>query len=224
MYSQSSGTEQSSAGAISEMSQERSVGELRRRSRTELLDELAVVFAADGFADVTVGELAHRLRCSRSTLYRVAPTHDELVLAALGQVFTRIKNRANEAATAAQGDAVRLQVWALATIEAAGALTPRLRSDIAAWEPARSALETELQGILADFALLFQAAVEAGEIRPANPIFAFQWLQAACSLANDPAFLESAGLSYSDALEEIRRAFFLGFVVSEDRPGITAAA
>jgi len=201
------------------MSPDRTVAALRRRSRSELLDEIAVVFAEDGFVDVTVGELARRLRCSRTTLYQVAPTRDDLVLAVLGHVLTRIRRNANEAAAAALGAAVRLQAWALATIEGAGALTPRLLGDIAGWEPARSALEASLREVLADFAILFEAAIEAGEVRPANPVFAFQWLRGACSLANDPAFLESAGLTYSDALEEIRQAFFSGFVVLEDRRG-----
>ena len=213
-----------SAGVISNVSPDRSIGQLRRRSRDELLDELAVVFAEDGFADVPVGELARRLRCSRSTLYQMAPTHDDLVLAVLGHVFSRIWRRANEAAAAEHGAAVKLQAWALTVIEGAGALTPRLRGDIFGWEPARSALEASLREGLADFAILFEAAIEAGEVRPANTVFAFQWLQAACSLANDPAFLESAGLTYGGALEEIRQAFFSGFVISEDRPGITATA
>jgi AcrR family transcriptional regulator len=204
------------------MRPDRTVGELRRRSRSEFLDEIAPVFAEDGFADVTVGQLARRLRCSRSTLYRLAPTHDDLVLTVLGHVLSRIRRRANEAAAAEHGAVVRLQAWALATIEGARALTPRLLGDIAGWEPARSVLEASLREVLADFAILFETAIEAGEVRPANPVFAFQWLRGACSLANDPAFLESAGLTHSDALEEIRHAFFSGFVISEDRPGITS--
>ena len=171
-----------------------------------------------------IGELARRLRCSRSTLYRVATTRDDLVLAVLGRVFSRTRLRANEAAAAQQGAAVRLETWALATIEGAGALTPRLLGDITAWEPARSALEANLREVLDDFAGLFEAAVQAGEVRSANPVFAFQWLRGACSLVNDPAFLDSAGLTRKDAAEEIRQAFLSGFVISEGRPGPTSSA
>ena len=204
------------------MSPQRTVGELRRRGRSELLDELGSIFADRGFARTPIGELARLLRCSRSTLYRVAPTHDELVLAVLDHVFSRIRRSADGAAAATQGAGAKVQTWALTIIEEAGALTPQLRADIAAWDPARSALETELRAMLADFALLFEAAIEASEVRPANPVFTFEWLQGACSLANDPAFLESAGLTYGDALEEIRRAFFSGFVV-RDRAGVGSA-
>jgi hypothetical protein len=152
----------------------------------------------------------------------MAPTHDDLVLAVLGHVFSRIWSAANEAAVAEHGCAARLQAWTLATIEGAGALTPRLRRDIFGWEPARSALEASLRNGLTDFASMFDAAVEAGEVRPANTVFAFQWLQAACSMANDPAFLDAAGLTHRAALDEIRQAFFSGFVIAEQRSGITA--
>ena len=97
-----------------------------------------------------------------------------------------------------------------------------MRGDIFGWEPARSALEASLRDGLADFSILFETAIAAGEVRPANTVFSFQWLQAACSMANDPAFLESAGLTHSGALEEIRRAIFSGFVIPEERSGTTA--
>ena len=37
--------------------------------RQDLLGQLVTLVLAEGFADVTLDELARRLRCSRSTLY-----------------------------------------------------------------------------------------------------------------------------------------------------------
>ena len=64
---------------------------LTERQR-ELLHELGRVFA-DGFADLTMAEVAARLGCSLRTLYGLAPSRDELVLAVAdghgGAAYTR---------------------------------------------------------------------------------------------------------------------------------------
>ena len=49
--------------------------------RAELLDELVTLFLAEGFGALTLDELARRLRCSKSTLYGLAASKEQLVVA-----------------------------------------------------------------------------------------------------------------------------------------------
>jgi AcrR family transcriptional regulator len=62
----------------------------------ELLDRLDDEFA-DGFAELTMAELAARLNCSLRTLYALAPSRDELVLIVLDRNLWRIGRAAREA-------------------------------------------------------------------------------------------------------------------------------
>ena len=55
------------------------------RRREELLDGVMAIITARGFADVPVCEMARELSCSFSTLYRVAPSKDSLVVLAIGR-------------------------------------------------------------------------------------------------------------------------------------------
>src|SRR5690348_720009 len=57
------------------------------RRRGELLDSLTALFLAEGFLEFGVGDLATRLRCSRSTLYLVAQSKEQIVLASLRHFF-----------------------------------------------------------------------------------------------------------------------------------------
>src|SRR5262249_23642909 len=55
-----------------------------------LLDELERMFVAGGFAHLSVGDLATRLRVSRSTLYRLATGKQELAELVVSRMFDRM--------------------------------------------------------------------------------------------------------------------------------------
>src|SRR3954471_19129109 len=48
------------------------------RRQAQLLDQLEELFLAEGFARFTLDELAVRLRCSKSTLYALAGSKEQL--------------------------------------------------------------------------------------------------------------------------------------------------
>ena len=52
-----------------------------------LLAELEELFLAEGFAQFTLDELAGRMRCSKSTLYALAPSKEQLAVKVVGHFF-----------------------------------------------------------------------------------------------------------------------------------------
>jgi len=68
----------------------------------QLFDALVTLFLAEGFARATLDDLAARLRCSKSTLYQLAPSKDELVRAVAVHFFRAATTRV-EAAVAGVG-------------------------------------------------------------------------------------------------------------------------
>lgn len=69
--------------------------ELTDRQR-QILDELEEL-VADGFAELTMAELAAQLNCSLRTLYALAPSRDELVLVVIDRRLWRIGRIAHDA-------------------------------------------------------------------------------------------------------------------------------
>ena len=65
--------------------------------RVDLLAQLEGVILSEGFADVTMDELASRLKCSKTTLYAIAPGKERLVTTVLKHFFrgaaARIENQ-----------------------------------------------------------------------------------------------------------------------------------
>lgn len=74
----------------------------RRRERAlterqrELLDQLGHLFE-EGFADLTMAEIAGRLSCSLRTLYALAPSRDELVLVVVDRNLWKVGRAARDA-------------------------------------------------------------------------------------------------------------------------------
>ena len=61
--------------------------------KAQLLDQLVELLLAEGFAHLTLDELATRLRCSKSTLYGLADSKEQLVRAATVHFFRRATER-----------------------------------------------------------------------------------------------------------------------------------
>jgi len=73
--------------------------------RQELLDGLVEIFLAEGFTGLSLEDLAVRLQCSKSTLYGLAPSKEQLVAAVVRAFFRRSTERI-EARLAAEADPV----------------------------------------------------------------------------------------------------------------------
>src|SRR3954453_12425062 len=69
--------------------------------REQLFDELVALLLADGFAHLTLDDIAARLRCSKRTLYALAGSKEQLVRAAGVHFFERATTHV-EAAVAAE--------------------------------------------------------------------------------------------------------------------------
>jgi len=131
----------------------------------ELLDHLGRMFD-EGFADLTMAELASRLNCSLRTLYALAASRDELVLIVVDRNLWRIGRSAHSAIDPDMPplDAVR-RYLAAAHVAVMNTTEPFAR-DLAAVPAAQRLQEAHQDYLLAVTKGLLDAAVERGDIAP----------------------------------------------------------
>lgn len=120
-------------------------GRVRRPGPTgrqaELLDALVALFLAEGFSAFTIDDLSRRLRCSKTTLYTLAPSKEQLAVAVVVHYFRGAALRV-EAGLDAAGDPREGVVRYLAAV--ADELRPASRTfldDVTAFPPAREVYE-----------------------------------------------------------------------------------
>ena len=130
----------------------------------EILDELESSLFSEGFADVTMAEIARRMGCSLRTLYGIAPSKDELVLAVADRQLHRI---GLEARRALEGDAPpldRLRAYLRATNRALQPMTVAFSDDFNRIDGASGLADAHARCIVDITRALLDESVRAGEI------------------------------------------------------------
>ena len=111
------------------------------RRQAELLDQLEELFLAEGFARFTLDDLALRLRCSKSTLYALAGSKEQLAQRVVKHFF-RKATAAVEADTVTEGDpALRVTAYLNAVAAALAPAGPAFHRDLDSFAPGREVYE-----------------------------------------------------------------------------------
>lgn len=109
--------------------------------QADLLDRLEQLFLADGFAEFTLDGLAARLRCSKSTLYALAPSKEQLAVKVVAHYFKRATALVEQRVAAARGARDRIVAYLSGAAEALRPASRTFIDDIANFPPARATYE-----------------------------------------------------------------------------------
>ena len=172
--------------------------------RNELLDGVMRIVAARGFAEVQISEMAHELKCSAATLYKIAASKDSLVLLAIARWGER--TFANLEARAALGEtsSERARAYFRAGAESLHPMSLAFYADIARFESTRLVWRTTVVDRYIDrFIELVQGAEDAGEIRPVNTRFLGEILRQIGFVTRDERVLSASGLTSEEAVLEV---------------------
>jgi AcrR family transcriptional regulator len=138
------------------------VARLTDRQR-ELLRELGRLFA-DGFAGLTMAEIAGRLGCSLRTLYGLAPSRDELVLTVVDTHLWRIGREAMAAIEPDMAPLDAIRAYLSAATVAVSATTEAYARDLGAMPAAQRRNGDHADYVVAVTRTLLDLAVERGDI------------------------------------------------------------
>jgi AcrR family transcriptional regulator len=178
--------------------------------RKELLDGVMEIITAHGFSKVTIIELAKELHCSGSSLYKIAPNKDSLVMLAItrwGEVALKdFEAQALRGRTAAD----RARLYFLAGAEAVRPMSHEFRSDVNRFESTRLAYANVSDRFLGRLIELLDEAVKAGEIRPVNTHFLAYTLRQIAYLVRDEELLSDCGLTASQAIQQTQHFIWDG--------------
>ncbi|MEI4273828.1 TetR/AcrR family transcriptional regulator [Klenkia sp. LSe6-5] len=139
--------------------------------REAVLDDLVTLFLAEGFATVTLDELARRLHCSKSTLYAVAGSKEQLVVAAVRRFFARATEAVEARAAQPAAAGARIEAYLLAVSEQLRPASAALFADLAAFAPAGEVYARNTRTAARRVQQLVDEGVAAGTLRPVHASF-----------------------------------------------------
>lgn len=139
--------------------------------RTELFDALVALLLAEGFAGLTLDDLAARLRCSKRTLYGLAGSKEQLVRAAVVHFFRRATERVEAAVRAVDGPAQQVETYLHAVARELAPASTAFFDDVAAFPPAAEVYERNTRAAARRVQLLVDAGVAVGAFRAVHAAF-----------------------------------------------------
>lgn len=186
----------------------------RRRVNTErregLLAQVTDIFLAEGFTAVSVDDLARRMHCSKSTLYGVGATKEQLVIAAAKHFFGSEAERIEQAVAEHDDPQVKITTYLEGVAQAMRRNSPAFYADMVAYPPtakiyARNTARAaeRIQEMIAD-------GVRSGAFRATNGALAAQIVALAIEAVQSGALLERTGLSAAESFAELADLLFNG--------------
>lgn len=193
------------AGAARAASAAGSVGRRRTARQADLLARLVELLAAEGFAAFTLDDLAARLRCSKTTLYALAPSKPELVVEAVKEFF-RAATAAVEESVAAESDPGRRVVAYLTAVgEQLAPLSRTFMDDLAGFAPANEVYRRNTGAAAGRIRTLIGEGIAAGALREVNADFVAEMVAATMFDIQRGAMFARLELSDAEAYEELAR-------------------
>jgi AcrR family transcriptional regulator len=167
--------------------------------RDQLLDELIELFLAEGFLDLGVGDLAARLRCSRSTIYLVAGSKEQIVLAAVRRFFRRAAERIEAQVEAEVDPGARLACYLTAVAAELRPASERFYADLQAYGPAAEIYQENTRLAARRVQHLVSAGVEAGSLRAVDASFVGAAVAQVMTAIQGGAIAAASGLADAEA-------------------------
>jgi AcrR family transcriptional regulator len=173
------------------------------RRRTQLFDALVDLILVEGFAHLTLDEIANRLRCSKSTLYTLAGSKEQLVRAATVHFFRRATDDVESHIEPITGARARITAYLSAVGTALSAASDQFMADLDAFPPAREVYERNTQFAAVRVQELITEGVAGGDFRDVHAAFAADLAATMMVRIQQRGVRDSTGLDDAHAYAEL---------------------
>lgn len=168
----------------------------------DVLDQLGHMFD-EGFADLTMAEIAARLNCSLRTLYALAPSRDELVLIVVDRNLWKVGRAARDAIGPDLAPLDALRAYLEGATVAVGGMTEAFSRDLAA-VPAAQQLSDDHNEYLFEVArTLLDLATERGDIVGVDTASVARVLAGLGTFLSRPSVISTLRSSPKEAADEV---------------------
>jgi AcrR family transcriptional regulator len=171
---------------------------------SELFDALVDLLLAEGFAHLTLDDVAARLRCSKRTLYALAGSKEQLVRAAVVHFFERATDRVEAAVAACTDPEQRLAAHLRAVADELAPASAHFVDDMAAFPPAAEVYARNTEAAARRVGELIAEGVAAGAFRRDVPVsFAAEVITATMVGIQQRRVAAATGLGDAEAYEAL---------------------
>jgi AcrR family transcriptional regulator len=171
--------------------------------RRQLLDELVDVFLAEGFRSLTLADLANRLHVSKTTLYQLGHSKEQITINAILLFFRRAADSV-EAATAVHAEpAERITAYLKGVATALRPASPTFMTDLEEHPATCTLYERNTRAAAERVKDLIAEGIDAGAFRKVHGAFVADTVADTMLRIQTGAVLTRTGLRDAQAYEQL---------------------
>jgi AcrR family transcriptional regulator len=177
-----------------------------------LLEDVTALFLSEGFLHLTTDDIAKRLRCSKSTLYQIASSREQIFDIVVARYLSRIRDDGLAGARQAK-DAPRAMLALLgAGVTAGREASWEFVRDTRRHAASRRRLDQHQRSRVADLERLIEAGIRRGAFQGFHPRLVAELILVLIGRVFEPDLLASVGLSLGEAYDEAYRLVEYGLL------------
>ncbi|MBC7441081.1 MAG: TetR/AcrR family transcriptional regulator, partial [Ramlibacter sp.] len=169
----------------------------------ELFGQLVELFLREGFAFITLEAAATRLRCSKSTIYSLASSREQLVRTAVVYFFRQAAERVEHKLAGTRDPTDRIAVYLRAVGDELRPASAAFIDDVAAFPPANEIYERNTEIAAARVRELISEGVRSGDFREVPAAFIAEAVSSVMVSIQKRRMSAGTGLSDAQAYEEL---------------------
>jgi len=173
--------------------------------QVDLLDRLTDLLLANGFAHLTLDQIAAELRCSKTTLYALASSKDQLSVRVVNNFFRRATGMVEARVAVRRAPGRRIEAYLDGIAEALGPASRQFIADVADFGPTRETYRDNAVAAARRVRELIDEAASAKAVASVDADFVAAWIGLSIEAIQRGEFAERAGLSDAEAFGELSR-------------------
>lgn len=187
----------------------------------KLIADLELIFLEEGFRRCTINDLAARLKCSKRTLYEVAPSKQELALVVMERWLERIRHLGWMGALEHDDPAKRIEAYLSPGVSESRRASRQFLEDVQSFRPAMLMLESHQRERTQVLKEILEDGTRRGRFRGFHSQLVAEIFLASVGRINEPKLLDSAQLTFSEAFGEFFQLILHGILQETDAPDVT---
>jgi AcrR family transcriptional regulator len=181
--------------------------------RDRLLRDLEEIFLGEGFSSLTTDVLCKRLRCSKSTLYSVAGSREQIIQAVVRFFFAHSSAEIEAAVSSTTDPATRIVTYLEGVGKAMNRNSPAFYEDMVSYSPTAEIYRMNSQAAASRVQAMIEEGVREGIFRSADAALASLTVAYLMDGVQSGEVLEATGLSAGAAFAELGELLVHGLAV-----------
>jgi len=176
---------------------------IANQRHARLRDDLVELILAEGFGSLTIADIARRLHCSKTTIYALGGSKEQVTTNAVRHYFREATVLIEARTAAADGAAEKIVAYLRAIAAGLRRASPEFIADLSLLQPAKEIYEQNTAAAALRVAQLIDEGVRAGEFRRVHASFVADTVAATIQRIQSGSVYEATGVGDAEAFDAL---------------------